>query len=144
MKKMSDPAMVETIDPTVLDRAARVIKVVGHPLRLRLLEALEGGELRVLDLQAATGASQAVVSQQLGILRANGVVDTRREGSSVYYRIVEPKVTRILDCIRECDVPELPEMATIALFAEVGAGDRADHSGGTRPAPLPLRRRRSS
>ena len=97
------------LDPAVLDRASRVIKVLGHPLRLRLLEALEGGERNVAELQAASAASQAVVSQQLAILRAHGVVDARREGSRVYYRIIEPKVSHILDCIRECDLPELPE-----------------------------------
>jgi ArsR family transcriptional regulator len=99
------------IDERVLGRASRVIRVLGHPVRLRILEALEDGERHVSELVAAAGVSQASVSQQLGILRANGVVDHRREGARVYYRIVEPKVSRILDCIRECDVPELMAVA---------------------------------
>jgi len=99
------------IDETVLGRASRVIRVLGHPVRLRILEALEGGERHVSELVTAAGVSQAAVSQQLGILRANGIVDHRREGARVYYRIIEPKVSRILDCIRDCDVPELVEVA---------------------------------
>lgn len=92
------------IHPGVLNGAASVIKVIGHPLRLRLLEAMEAGERTVTELQDATGASQSMVSQQLGVLRGRGVVDARREGTHVYYRITEPKVHRILACIRECDM----------------------------------------
>lgn len=103
----TSPAM---IDPAVLRRAARVIRVLGHPLRLRLLEALERGELCVADLQEMTRTNQAVVSQHLGVLRANGVVEARREGPRVYYRIVEAKVSRILACIRECDLPDLVDL----------------------------------
>jgi ArsR family transcriptional regulator len=90
----------------VLGRAATVIKCLGHPLRLRLLEALETGEQTVSQLQDYSGATQAAVSQQLATMRGRGIVDCRREGANVYYRIVEPKVHLILDCIRQCDVPD--------------------------------------
>lgn len=105
-----------SIDQATLERAARIIKVLGHPLRLRILEALEDDELNVADLQEATGASQALVSQQLGILRAHGVVEPRRDGPRVFYRVVEPKVSRILDCIRECDLAEVAEFTTLEAF----------------------------
>ncbi|MBF8289264.1 MAG: transcriptional regulator, ArsR family [Chloroflexi bacterium] len=104
-----DGAAKPTVAPMVMERAARVIRVLGHPLRLRLLEALEAGERNVTDLVAASGASQALVSQHLASLRAEGVVGFRRDGPRVYYRITEPKVHRILDCIRDCDMPELAE-----------------------------------
>jgi ArsR family transcriptional regulator len=100
------------IDDAVLERAARIIKVLGHPLRLRILESLERGELNVAELQEATGASQALVSQQLGILRAHGVVEPRRDGPRVFYRVIEPKVARILDCIRECDLSSATQFTT--------------------------------
>jgi len=106
-----------TIDPATLERAARVIRVLGHPLRLRILEALEPGERNVAELQEEIVASQAVISQQLGILRANGIVEPRRDGTRVYYRIIEPKVSRILDCIRECDLSTMAEFTTLAAFA---------------------------
>ncbi len=91
------------IRPRVLARAAHVIKCLGHPLRLRLLETLESGDKTVSQLQKASRASQASVSQQLAILRGRGIVDCRREGAHVYYWITEPKVSKILDCIRQCD-----------------------------------------
>lgn len=92
------------LDPAVLDRAAAVIKCLGHPLRLRLLEAMTSGDQTVTELQRATGATQAVVSQQLGILRGRGVVGAARRGPHVFYGIREPKVHHILDCIRACDL----------------------------------------
>jgi ArsR family transcriptional regulator, virulence genes transcriptional regulator len=96
-----------TLDPVVLGRAANVIKCLGHPLRLLLLDAMEGGEVTVTELQARTGASQAMVSQQLATLRGHGIVAARRVGPFVRYTITEPKVHRILDCIRGCgDIKE--------------------------------------
>jgi len=108
------------IEPQILERAARVIRVLGHPLRLRLLEVLEGGEHHVTDLVNASGASQALVSQHLAILRAEGVVGARRDGLHVFYRITEPKVHRILACIRDCDLPNLTGEAAAALFDLAG------------------------
>ena len=96
------PAPATTLDPVLLDRAASVIKCLGHPLRLMLLDAIQTGAATVTELQARTGASQAMVSQQLATLRGHGIVTARREGPFVRYSITEPKVYSILDCIRGC------------------------------------------
>jgi sulfide:quinone oxidoreductase len=58
------PPRMTIIDPALLGQAASVIKCLGHPLRLQLLDAIEAGEATVTELQACTGASQARVSQQ--------------------------------------------------------------------------------
>jgi ArsR family transcriptional regulator len=105
-----------SIDPATLERAARVIRVLGHPLRLRILEVLEPGERNVAEIVEEVVASQAVISQQLGILRAHGIVEPRRDGARVYYRIIEPKVSRILDCIRECDLSTMPEFTPVTAL----------------------------
>jgi ArsR family transcriptional regulator len=126
----------QRIDPLVLERAARVIRVLGHPLRLRILELLETGERNVADLQDELDASQAVISQQLAILRAEDVVAPRREGPRVFYRIIEPKVGHILDCIRQCDLPERTDMMALPGLAIVAAGladDSAEDRGGSSP-----------
>lgn len=96
---------LSAIDPDVLVKAADAIKCLGHPLRLRILEALEAGEKTVTELRGHTGVTQVAVSQQLAAMRARGVVDHRREGARVFYRIADPKVTGILSCIRSCDLP---------------------------------------
>ncbi|MBI4501515.1 MAG: helix-turn-helix transcriptional regulator [Gemmatimonadetes bacterium] len=96
------------ISPDALCRAAAVIRCIGHPLRLRLLEALESGEKTVSELQEYAGVSQPTASQHLMVLKAHGVVDQRRAGPFAYYWIVEPKVKSILECIRagQCGDPD--------------------------------------
>ena len=82
-----------------LCHAAAIIKCLGRPLRLRLLAAMEHGERTVSELQRATGAGQAAVSRQLGIMRERAIVDSRRQGLNVYYWIIEPLVDTILGCV---------------------------------------------
>lgn len=137
---MERATTIPRIDPLVFERAARVIRILGHPLRLRILESLESGERNVTDLQDELEATQAVISQQLAILRSEDVVAARREGPRVYYRIIEPKVSHILDCIRQCDLPERSDLMSIAGFAVLGTGaqdrlDKADRPTGRRPHP---------
>jgi len=92
------------IAPEALDAAARVIKCLGHPLRLRLLDCLErDAEQSVGALQTGSGATQAAVSEQLAILRGHGIVAARRAGIHMMYRIIEPRVFHILACVRSCD-----------------------------------------
>jgi len=92
------------LHPAVLDKAAGVIKCLGHPLRLELLDILEAGEATVTELQQRTGATQSMVSQQLATMRGHGIVAARRDGPYVRYAITEPKVHQILACIRSCDL----------------------------------------
>lgn len=89
------------IPPDVLEGAARVLRAVAHPLRLRLLEILEQkGESNVTALCEASGAPQPLVSQQLARLRHEGVLAATREGSQVFYRIARREVLGLLECVR--------------------------------------------
>lgn len=105
---MSDSTkrFIRALDPEGLAKAADVIKVVGHPDRLKILEFLEDGEQTVGDIQDGLDLPQAIVSQHLAKMRGWDIVASRRDGVHVYYRIIEPKVTHILDCIRHCDLAE--------------------------------------
>jgi ArsR family transcriptional regulator len=93
-------ARIPSQQSETLERAAAVIKCLGHPLRLRLLEAMEDGERTVSDLTQLSGAPQAIVSQQLGILRGRGVVNATRRGAHVYYGISEPRIQHLLEVLR--------------------------------------------
>lgn len=68
---------------------SRLFKALGDETRLRIVALLVHGELCVCHLEAALGLTQSNASRQLGVLRAAGVVDTRREGSWVYYRLAD-------------------------------------------------------
>ncbi len=101
---MAPRRLVRSVTPEVLRRAAEIIKLLGHPERLKIVEVLEGGEATVSDIQEQLGLPQAIVSQHLARLRGADVVEARRDGVHVHYRLVEEKVHHILHCIRTCDM----------------------------------------
>jgi len=75
---------------TDLASTARALKALGDEGRLRLVALLSRRELCVCHLVAALKAPQPTVSRQLGILRAAGLVDARRDGSWIHYRLARP------------------------------------------------------
>lgn len=79
---------------------ARLFRVLGHPVRVRILELLREGEHAVGALQAELGLDSGATSQHLAALRSVGVVETRREGTSVLYRIDDTGVFDLLDAGR--------------------------------------------
>ncbi|HKI96397.1 MAG TPA: metalloregulator ArsR/SmtB family transcription factor [Gemmatimonadales bacterium] len=101
---MATQPLVRTINPDTLSRAAEIIKMLGHPERLKIVEVLERHEATVTEIQDTLDLPQATVSQHLAKMRGCNIVSARRDGVHVYYRIVEPKVHHILRCIRTCDM----------------------------------------
>jgi len=78
-----------------------ICKTLASEKRQRILGCLRDGELTVSDIVKATGISQANASQHLAILRSKAVVRTRRDGTSVYYSILNPKIIQAFDLITE-------------------------------------------
>jgi ArsR family transcriptional regulator len=86
----------------ILDRVAPVVRIVAHPVRLRILDYLDhAGERTVSEIVSVAGCSQALVSQQLRILKDQGVLAARREGNYVFYEIRNRSVLLLLECIRQ-------------------------------------------
>ena len=79
---------------------ARFFKALAHPLRIRILEVLVRGEKSVQGLQEVLGLEQSVVSQQLAVLRTNGIVVGLKQGVSVRYRVRDPLVAELLAVAR--------------------------------------------
>ena len=73
-------------------RFALVARALGDPKRLCVLESLSAGERSVGDLSKEVGCQVPNMSQHLAVLRSAGLVDTRRDGNTVYYRLADPKV----------------------------------------------------
>jgi ArsR family transcriptional regulator len=80
-----------------LDFVANRFRVLGEPMRLVLLMALETGEKNVTELVAATGATQGNVSKHLGILSDAGMVARRKEGVKTFYFISDPQIIELCD-----------------------------------------------
>ena len=78
------------------DQACRLMKVLSNSDRLKLLCQLTEGEKCVGELQALLGIMQPTLSQQLGVLRREGLVSTRREGKNIYYQISNPQALAVM------------------------------------------------
>lgn len=82
------------------DFKAELFKALSHPTRIRILELLREGEKSVSQLQLALGVEGSTVSQQLAILRMKSLVDTRRAGNAIYYRLRDAQIKELLDAAR--------------------------------------------
>jgi ArsR family transcriptional regulator len=92
---------------------ANLFRVLGHPARVRILELLRGGERSVGSLQAELGLDSGGTSQHLSALRRIGLVESRREGTSVYYRVDDEHVFELLEAGRAIITRQLAEQQSI-------------------------------
>jgi ArsR family transcriptional regulator len=98
----------------LLELHAATCRVLAHPTRLGLIEALRGGERSAGTLALAVGTSAANVSQHLAAMREAGVVRSRREGRYVFYRIDDPRILRAFHVMREVLLSRLARDARLA------------------------------
>ena len=77
-------------------RACRLMKVLANPDRLLLLCQLSQGEKRVGELEELLGIVQPTLSQQLTVLREEGLVSTRRDGKAIYYQLSSPEALAVM------------------------------------------------
>lgn len=87
--------------PSLQAFKADFFRALAHPVRIRILEALGGGEHSVQELQEALGLEQPVVSQHLAVLRAKNIVAPRKLGTTVRYALNDPLITKLLSVARE-------------------------------------------
>ncbi len=97
---------------------AEFFRALGHPARVRILELLKSGEMTVGDLQAELGIDSSGASQHLGAMRRQGLLEARKEGTSVYYRVRDPRVSQLLESARQVIGSHLEEAN--ALLGELG------------------------
>ena len=91
-----DQARKEAIPETELDRLSLTFKVMGDPTRLKIIMALDGGEMCVCDLAAFLGLSESAVSHRLRRMREQSLVKPRREGQVLYYALDDSHVAGLL------------------------------------------------
>ena len=80
---------------------AQILKCLAQPRRLMILDCLRGGEKSVGELAELLGVRQPNVSQHLAALRAQNIVATRREGNTILYSLVDPRIVRACDICHE-------------------------------------------
>jgi ArsR family transcriptional regulator len=78
---------------------AEVLKALSHPLRLAVVDLLEGGELCVCDIAERLGAGRSNVSRHLGVMVNAGILEHRKDGLRMLYRLRAPCVLRFFSCV---------------------------------------------
>ena len=84
-----------------IDQAARALKAIAHPLRLKILCVVGDQEACVQEIVDAVGPSQSNISQHLAILREKDVLLTRKEANRVYYRVGDERTLQLIGMMRE-------------------------------------------
>jgi len=107
---------------------AEFFKTLAHPARIRVLELLRDGERSVSELIPDVGLEASHLSQQLGVLRRANLVSGRKEGSTVFYSVNDPRVFQLLEVAKAILTGSLSEAQ--GLLAEL---DRLDFGDTSRP-----------
>ena len=84
-----------------IETAARALKAISHPLRLKILCVIGAAEVCVQDIVEAVGTSQSNISQHLAILRDKAVLQTRKDANRVYYRVADKRTLQLVAMMRE-------------------------------------------
>ena len=92
-----DQAKAHDLGPATTEGISTLFKACGDPGRLRIVYALLRQEMCVCDLAALLDGSESAVSHQLRLLRTMGLVANRREGTVLYYRVVDKRLAQLID-----------------------------------------------
>jgi ArsR family transcriptional regulator len=106
--------MVDEMQLQLFKHQAEICKTMADVKRLMILHELREGEMSVGQLVSNLDLSQANVSQHLAILRERGIVTTRRDGTSIYYSLANPKIAQACDLVQEVLMDRLAQDQELA------------------------------
>ena len=94
---------IKELDAERLEMAASMLKAMAHPMRIAILNYLEGGKkLTVTEIHKLLDIEQSTTSHHLGILKDKGVLCSKREGKNTYYFLKYDILSQIVDCLSKC------------------------------------------
>jgi|SRR5262252_4462829 len=103
-------------DSLLYERRARICQVLADAKRLRLIDALRGGgEKSVGELAEVIRATYPNVSQHLNVMRDAGLVTSRRDGTTIYYRLTYPQITQACDIVTSVLRAQLADVSALSL-----------------------------
>jgi len=92
---------MENIEKRIYELHASMCKVFSNPKRLEVINTLREGEISVGELSKRLGIPIGNLSQHLGMMKERGILNSRKEGNVVYYRLANPKMLKAFDILRE-------------------------------------------
>lgn len=102
------------IDMTIYNMQAGISKTLANPIRLAILHTLRDDEKSVNELTDILGISQSNLSQHLALMRQAGILTTRKQGTSIYYSVINPKINQACDMVREVLLDQLSQRHQLA------------------------------
>lgn len=102
------------IDMTIYNMQATISKTLANPIRLAILHTLRDGEKSVNELTDILGISQSNLSQHLALMRQVGILTTRKQGTSIYYSVTNPKINQACDMVRAVLLDQLKQKQEFA------------------------------
>jgi ArsR family transcriptional regulator, virulence genes transcriptional regulator len=111
-----EQAMAEKpkIDMSIYNLQANISKTLANPIRLAILHTLRDGEKSVNELTDILGISQSNLSQHLALMRQMGILRTRKQGTSIFYSVTNPKINQACDMVREVLLDQLRQKQELA------------------------------
>lgn len=122
------------------ERLSRLFKALMHPARVQILDLLREGEECVCHMEAHLGYRQAYISQHLAVLREAGLIEDRREGWNIFYRVIEPGVYDVLDRARAMIGNRVPKHAGQRAAAVCSCPKCNPQSAGAGPMTIAVER----
>ena len=92
---------MENIEREIFELHASMCKVFSNPKRLEVINTLREGEMSVGEISKTVGVPIGNLSQHLTMMKARGILSSRKEGNAVYYRLANPKMLKAFDILRE-------------------------------------------
>jgi DNA-binding transcriptional ArsR family regulator len=94
---------INTLDIDRLEAAAGMLKSIAHPMRIAILNLLEGGKkMTVTEIHEKLGIEQSSTSHHLGILKDKRVLCSRRDGKNTWYYLKNEMLSKIIECVNNC------------------------------------------
>jgi ArsR family transcriptional regulator len=84
-----------------IEEAAVALQAMAHPIRIKVLCLLSSGPMAVQEITEAIGTTQSNISQHLGILKASGLIESRKEGTRVFYFVDDPRILKLVALTRD-------------------------------------------
>lgn len=128
-EKLDLPAAKPAVqdDARLWEMQADICQILANPKRLEILNLLKWGELSVGQMVQAIGVAKANLSQHLAVMRQKGILATRREGTTIYYRLATPSITEACEIMREVLLESLSAKERLSRSMrrqDAEAGDR--------------------
>jgi DNA-binding transcriptional ArsR family regulator len=99
MKGIPMPKQLELPTDEVLEEAAECLRVMAHPVRLKMVNILMQGEFAVHEIAELCNTSANQTCEHLRLLKGHGLLSSERRGRTVYYKVLSPRLPRLVECI---------------------------------------------